>query len=213
MAKKKKKGPGPQLTPADYIRQKSRNLPIYKCWINSDWKEKKIANVLIGRKHVNGNLTVCVYLVDIACLGVKDTTCLFNNPLERCEEEIRNGSNNFILEEAPYELAHNIIYAALEYAEDLGFKPHRDFTTLTQFFLAEDTDDIPLIEVVCGGRNGRPMYANTGHDNVALERMVIAQLEKAVGEGNYDYVLPGSSDYYEEDARDVSAYKDDADDE
>ena len=45
------------LTPENYIRSKSRTLPIYDCWINSDWEEGKMASVLISRQHTNGNIT------------------------------------------------------------------------------------------------------------------------------------------------------------
>ena len=73
MAKNKKK-PQPQLlSPENYIRQKARNLSIYECLINDDWKKMGSANVVIARIHTNGNLTVGAYLVDLLCMGVKDT--------------------------------------------------------------------------------------------------------------------------------------------
>jgi hypothetical protein len=98
--------------------------------------------------------------------------------------------NNMKLAEIPYELAHNIIYAAVEYAAEYGFEPVHEFTSVTQYLLEEDNDTIPLIDVRCGGRDGKPLYINTGFDSPAKEQLTLKQLEKTAGPGNYNYMLP-----------------------
>ncbi|GHT01633.1 hypothetical protein AGMMS49525_02920 [Bacteroidia bacterium] len=193
MAKKKKQIPAkaPLLSPENYIRQKSRNLPIYKCWINKDWKECRLAQIFIARKHANDNVTFCIYLVDLGCLGVKDTSYSFNKSLEEVEEMIMRIEEDVEMDDTlSYSLAHNIIYSAIEFAEEYGFKPHRDFTQITQFFLEEDTDEIPLIAVECGHlEDGKPFFINTGYASPAKEKQVIAQLNKTAGEGNYHFFM------------------------
>jgi hypothetical protein len=95
-------------------------------------------------------------------------------------------------------LAHNIIYSAIEYAEELGFKPCREFTQTTSFFLEEDTDDIPLIAIECGGKDGKPLYVNTGRETPARENQILSHLEKTVGKGNYNYILNVNEDFEDE---------------
>ncbi|GHV24278.1 hypothetical protein FACS1894176_00210 [Bacteroidia bacterium] len=164
------------LSPEKYIHQKSRNLPVYKCWITQGWKEDGIAQVVVARQHTNGNVTVCMYLTDLKCLGVKDTLYKFNILPEELHE-ILNNYPEVEFEEISYELAHNIIYAAIEFAEEYGFKPHKDFTQTTRFLLEEDTDDIPFIDVPCG-RDGKPFYVNARLESPAREKQILAQLEK-----------------------------------
>jgi hypothetical protein len=98
--------------------------------------------------------------------------------------------NNMKLAEIPYELAHNIIYAAVEYAAEYGFEPAHEFTSVTQYLLEEDNDTIPLINIRCGGRDGKPLYINTGFDSPAKEQLTLKQLEKTAGTGNYNYMSP-----------------------
>lgn len=70
MAKNKKTNNANQkLSPENYIRQKARSLPIYECWITSNWKNSGLASICISRIHSNGNLTLGMYLVDLYCLG------------------------------------------------------------------------------------------------------------------------------------------------
>jgi hypothetical protein len=187
MAKTKKKNSQQQriLSPENYIRQKSRNLPIVKCSINKDWESSRLANILIVRRHNSGNVTFCCYLVDTNCLGVKDTIYRFNEPQEMLDEYEKKIASNYETKEISYELAHNIIFAGLAFAEDYGFKPHRDFTSVTQYFLEEDDDTVPLIEIHCGNGNGEPVYINNGYETPALQQRIINQLEKTAGKGNY----------------------------
>ena len=197
------------LSPENYIRQNSRNLPIGDCFINPDWETCRMCQVLITRKHITGYVTACMYLVDLSCLGVKDTIFKFNAPYEEIVEMFNKRSVRPI--NISYELAHNIIFAGLEFAEEYGFKPHKDFTSITSHFLEEDNDDIPLIEIECG-MSGKPCYTNTGFDSPAREREILAQLERTAGKDNYFFMLPGLSNMYHYDNED-DYYDDDDDDE
>ncbi|MEA4936724.1 MAG: plasmid pRiA4b ORF-3 family protein [Paludibacter sp.] len=175
------------LSPENYIRQKARNLPVYKCLVNSNWKDNGIAEILISRKHANGNLTTGMYMIDLYCLGVRDSFYHFNRPEFEFNELVENLSEGLDMIPIDYALAHNIIHAALEFSEDLGFKPHKDFTSVTQYILEEDTEDVELIEIECG-LNGKPMFIMSDSFTEAQSRKIINQLEQAVGHGNYDII-------------------------
>lgn len=188
MAKNKKQSNVQLLSPENYIRQKARNLSIYECRVNPDWQEIGTAQVLISRIHANGNLTLGVYMVDLLCLGVRDTHYRFNSTRKDYEDLLDLLTGDFDMEKVPYELVHNIIYAANEFAGELGFKPHKDFTLVSQFILEEDTEEIELIEIECG-RDGKPVYVRGESDTDAKVMQIINQLQKTVGEGNFDLVL------------------------
>ena len=178
--------PQQQMSPKNYILTgRARKLPIVECWINSNWRETGMNTLIVARQHGTGNITFGLYLVDTYCLGLKDTSVRFSAPRFEYEETL----NQTILiheadkEQIDYVLAHNIIYGAIAYAEDLGMKPHKDWAT-SQFVLEEDTEDIPLVDVTFG-KDGKPFYINGPFDKVDS---VIAKLDKSVGKGNYVFL-------------------------
>ena len=218
MSKRKPQQKKAPLSPENYIRQRSRNLTILECWVSSNWKKENLAHIIIVRQHASGNITLCAYLVDLACLGIKNTLYRYNLSQEDYDYYLKQvEANGITFEKISYDMAHNIIYAGLEYAEGMGFKPHRDFENITEYFLEEDNDDIPLIEIECGGMNGKPLYVNTGLESPAREKQILDQLKKSVGEGNYNFLLtvnhPGDDDYYNDvDDNDDNDFEDNDDD-
>ena len=188
-----KKGKTIQMqSPENYIRTRARNLEIDECLINDNWKESGIANVVVTRKHTNGNFTTGIFLVDLYCLGVKDSMYKFNCGETEHREMIdhMNNANNLI--NIDYVLAHNIVFAAVEYAGDYGFNPCKTFTYLTKYLLEEDTDEIEIIEIECG-LNGKPFYFQGIDDNQATINRILKQLERTAGEGNYHFTLASDS--------------------
>ncbi len=168
------------LSPEKYIRTKARLLPINKCYINEGWNEFGICTLVVSRKHTNNNLTFGVYLVDIYCLGLKDSLHYFNISNAEFEGFLDTLSEQEDMFEIEYPLAHNIIYGAVEFAGEFEFKPHKSFQ-LTQYILEEDTDEIEFIEVPFG-IDDKPAVITTGDDP---QTRVVEHLKKVVGEGNF----------------------------
>ena len=195
MAKSKSNSNQP-LSPENYIRQKARKLPIDKCLINSNWKTEGLAQIIVSRRHSNGNLTNGIYMVDLLCLGLRDSFCSFNMPESELQELIGNITGEFKMIEVDYILVHNIIFSAIAYADDLGFKPHKEFNTLSKYILEEDDEAVELIEIECG-MDGKPAFIRTDSFTDAQAASIINQLKKSVGEGNYTFIVEGSE--YEED--------------
>ena len=187
MAKKKKKGKVIQmLSPEKYVQQKARTLPIHECWVNDTWEEDGIAYITISRKHTNNNITLGNFLVDTKCLGLKDTFTLFNIPQFEYRKFLEKIEENMDLIKVPYTLVHNIIFAAIEFAEEYGFKPHPDFR-ITKYILEEDNDDVELIDIECGV-DGKPFYLRGPLEDDLMAGLIIAQLEETAGPGNYGVV-------------------------
>ena len=210
MSKRKPQQKSAVLSPENYIRQRSRNLPIYECLISNTWRDEKMAHITIARKHVSGNITFCAYLLDIGCIGVRESSFVYNEPQDEYEAYIKEVENlGLTLEKVPYELVHNIIFASVEYAEEYGFEPNKNFRLITKYFLEEDTEDIPLIEIECGGKDGMPQYTDTGADSPARVNYILKQLEKTAGEGNYHYVIAPIDDDGEDFDDDEEDFDDD----
>lgn len=207
MAKKKAGKVIPMLSPENYIRKRSRDLPIWECMIGSNWKESGMTNVIVARRHSNGNITFCSYLVDLLCLGVKDTMFLFNIPNFKYEEIKERQKEGIDLIAVDYTLAHNIIFSAVGYAEDFGFEPHKDFTSVTQYHLLEDNDDVELIDIECG-MDGKPCYFRGPNDDDGTVNRIIAQLERTAGPGNYNFVI-GDGDEWPDREEDEAWTEDD----
>jgi hypothetical protein len=188
--KKKKKKPAPKpsgqtMTPKQYfLAGRPRLLEIFECVVNDDYKESGMAIVLVSRVHKTGNITFASFIVDIFCLGVKDANTAFNYT----EEEYVDYKDR-VYTNAPeipigYDLAHNIIFGAIEYAKKLGFQPHKDFE-LAQFILEPKSS--PKVEKMDldFGKDGKPFYMSGPYDR---EEFILNKLDKAVGVGNYGYV-------------------------
>lgn len=175
------------LSPENYIRQKARSLPVFECWINEGWEDSGMANIAISRIHTNGNITFCIYLVDLLCLGIKDTGYKFNVTETEYRDFLERYLDRMSMKMVDYALVHNIILAAVEFAEEYGFKPHKDFTSVTEFMLEEDTEDIELIEIECG-QDGKPFYMQGPYDDEAKANKILKQLERTAGPGNFDFV-------------------------
>jgi len=152
------------------IRTRARNLPIHKCYVNTNWLESQMANILITRKHTNGNFTLGSYLVDLKLRGVKDCVYKFNESPVQIDNYIKSYPDMY--QECDYNLVHNIIHAGVEFAGDYGFEPHRDFKT-AQYILDEDTDDIPMMEIPLGD-DGIPVLelrpGESGQREIAILR-------------------------------------------
>ena len=173
-----------QISPKNYIIAKGRTLPIINCYITIDWKDLGIATVCIVRQMPSGKLLIGSYVVDIYCLGVKDTLFFFGIEPDNIYEEVLNrayGGDNF--EEIDANLAQNIVWGALEYAEDLGFTPHRDFE-VTEYLL-DPADKIEYVEVEFG-KDGKPFYFSGPYDDTDK---ILNKLVNKLGVGGFNFIL------------------------
>lgn len=173
-----------QISPKNYIIAKGSTLPIINCYITIDWKELGIATVCIVRQMPSGKLLIGSYVVDIYCLGVKDTLFFFGIEPDNIYEEVLNrayGGDNF--EEIDANLAQNIVWGALEYAEDLGFTPHRDFE-VTEYLL-DPADKIEYVEVEFG-KDGKPFYFSGPYDDTDK---ILNKLVNKLGVGGFNFIL------------------------
>lgn len=180
---KKKQSNNQPVSPLVFLRDKVRRLPVGKCYIN-DYKDAEgLAVVLVTRLHPNGNLTSALYEVDMYCLGVKNAFVFINEPPTRFQKRLSELENTFGLAETEYDVCHNMVYGAVEFAREAGINPVAEFSS-GRYLLEEDTDDIPLIEYEYGLDGKHHLIINPKGD----EKHYLAVLEKNLGEGNFTFV-------------------------
>jgi hypothetical protein len=195
--KKNKKKPaakpsGQTMTPKQYfLAGRPRLLEIYECVVNEDYKDSGMAIVLVARQHKTGNITFSSFIVDIFCLGVKDANSAFN----RTEDEYVDYKDQVYSHgpEVPisYDLAHNIIFGAIDYAKKLGFSPHKDWETAQFMLEPKASANVQKIDLDFG-KDGKPFFMSGPYDKVDS---ILNKLRSAVGEGNFTYLAGGPTGF------------------
>lgn len=151
MAKKTKSKGKPQqkapLTNDKYIMKCARQLPVVRCvLIDNSFDNIKAAFII--RAERNGLFSAGAYLIDTWCRGVYDTLCEAHLRQEDVDRMIDHYEDTY-KKDADYAYVHNLVLGAVEFAQEAGIPPHKDFK-VSQYMLDEDTDDIPLIEFEFG---------------------------------------------------------------
>jgi hypothetical protein len=192
MAKNNKKKPigtnFATLTPRQYVKQRARKLPIVKAYINSDFQENGLACVLIIRQQGGEKYLVGTFMVDVFCLGIKNSLFEMGLPEYELNAYVENYYEKIGLPYKEYDpnYAQNVVWGAFEYAEELGFAPtkYSDFD-ITQYIL-DPIDEVDFIEIEFG-QDGKPLFIAGPHDNVQKIRNI---LTKKVGAEGYNFLHP-----------------------
>ncbi len=172
--------------------------PVVGCWVNAGWSNglafdshpewpdspsdvEGLVQVLVAREQTRHRPhSVCGYLVDAYCLGVKNAYGPDSKPdaeLIEFRREYFRGQDTI---EVPLELARQLVFGAVDYARGLGFEPHPDFAKVSGHLGAwSGGSDITF------GKDGKPLFVQGPYDNAPS---VIRTLERSVGPGNFDYI-------------------------
>jgi hypothetical protein len=170
---------------AELIRRVAE-FPVSRCLVNSNW-EDGIAQVLVVRWMPNSQYLVGVYLVDVFCLGVKDTFVRARFYDEDLTALLRRFPQRF--GEIAYENARSMVLGAVEYARQLGFAPHEDWA-VSRSILESDRSFNRKYQF---GREGKPFYIQGPNDNA---KKIMTQLEHLIKEGKADYIILADSDMF-----------------
>lgn len=179
--------------------------PVVECWVSPRWSAgltvtghpewpaapteddapAGLVGVLVARDAGRARASWCGWLVDVYCLGVKNDlgpTVEYRSSLPKIVHDFFAVFGERPVA-APLELAQDLVLGAVEYARGLGFEPaaEADFAA-TRGHLGPWAGP----SAIGFGRNGKPFYMAGPHDDAAR---VVRQLERAVGAGNFDFVI------------------------
>ena len=174
------------INPRRLLRM-ARQMPIEGAWVQQGWQEQGIARVLLARSQPNENILFGEYIIDYFCTGIKDSSYASNINSETFFNEViprlYSGTPPLDIEES---LAHEMIWDAVEYAEKLGFDPHRNFSESRR--ILEPADALPRGGAVEFGYQGQPLYIPGPDDN---QVGIVRRLIESVGLGNFYYLPSG----------------------
>ena len=134
------------------------------------------------RRHRRG-ATVCVYLLDVYCLGVKNAMGPDNTndqALRRLTDQVFS-SYHTPPAPAPIELVRDLVLGAADYAQTLGFAPHPDFQP-ARAHLGPWTGP----SAITFGRDGKPTYVSGPYDD---PDHIIRTLRRSVGRKGFNYTV------------------------
>lgn len=143
-----------------------------------------LVTVVAAREQRGGSkVSVCVYLVDVYCLGVKDAS----GPRSVDRRKLPAFIGQFFSAydapplAAPAELARNLVFGAVDYARVLGFEPHPDFGAC-----AGHLGPWAGPSVIGFGCDGMPLFIQGPHDNPAP---IMRTLQRSVGQDNFHFLV------------------------
>lgn len=163
--------------------------PIYECLIPENIFELGIGNVLISRRSPSGEIAVGAFIVDVYCLGVKNTlfTIVDENKYETVIKPQMSQNNECRFENTEPSCVRKLIEGSVKYAQDLGFSAHPDYKKHKIIF--SDIDKLACSEKYTFGKEGKPRYINGPNETPKQSEKIIKQLGNVCGEGNFDYML------------------------
>jgi hypothetical protein len=167
--------------------------PVHEVLLSRGWEEPGAAITLLlaRRSPTSGKLASALLLIDLGCLGVKSAQVqLFKDVGEYTRGLRAHALGLQPMLPVSLNLAAKIVFTGLEYAAALGFKPDPVYTQAAHLLAGAAPDAEPTV-VPTGGPEGRPFYVNGPRDDA---RKIVEQLMRAVGPGNFHYVIQGSKE-------------------
>lgn len=149
----------------------------------SDEPGAGMANIFMARASSSDQYLFSGFLVDYWCLGVKDAILpqkMSKSKFERLIQQTQQKSGEPMCS-ITLQQAQSIVFGAVDYAAELGFKPHRDFEQ-AKTILGVRCETLPELKF---GRNERPFYRSGISENPIK---VLQTLRKNVGEDNFDFI-------------------------
>jgi hypothetical protein len=176
---------------------------VVDCWVNAGWSTGLsvaghpewsdpgaddgtgglVSTVVARRRRHRRSVTVCVYLLDAYCLGVKNAMGpddMDDRALRRFIDQVFSGYHA-PPEPAPIELVRDLVLGAAEYAHGLGFAPHPDFEHARAHL-----GPWAAPSAITFGCDGKPTYVEGPYDD---SQHVLRTLRRAVGGDGFHYTV------------------------
>lgn len=178
---------------------------VVECWVSPGWSDgltvdghpewpdvdvsgsgtSGLVSLVVARDAGRGRVRACGYLVDVYCLGVKNTI----GPRVMDPHDVTRFARPFFDQypagplAVPMELAQHLVFGAVDYARDLGFEPApgSDFDK-TESHLGKWSGP----SAIGFGRDGKPLYVQGPHDNPTR---VMEALRRSVGPDNFHFLV------------------------
>ncbi len=133
------------LTPKQYLQQKAKALPFYELLINDTWQEARMAQLWVSKLQPSGKLVVGFFLIDFVENGLKDAFYRLPVTIEEYQDVL---PETITFVKIDSHLAHNIIYGAVDFAEEQGYRLPPDFSIMENLLddtqITDEIDELPF---------------------------------------------------------------------
>ncbi len=161
--------------------------PIHCCLIHDRLFEMGFGVMVLTRRVGTGELAAASFLVDIYCCGIKDAVV---QRLGRLEFEGLLATFGEFGPNKPVEpsYARKLLHDLAEYANSIGFLPHRDFAVAEELFgdVRADACDAAFRF----GHDGKPLYMAGPYEFRQRSARLLTRLRKQLGDGGFAYIVP-----------------------
>jgi hypothetical protein len=182
VAKKQSRATASRRPDATLIKV-AAGAPFGACYLSADWEDEgqpTLVTAVVTRALPGGRVVAGVALVDRTCLGVKEG--FVAEPMRTTELDkfiggigIPHGGMELV---EPL-VVQSVVFHAIDYAEKLGFKAHRDFPAALFGPRPETLSDTPFAKA------DKPLFISGPDDDVEA---ITQQLTAAVGKGKFEVV-------------------------
>ncbi len=156
-------------------------LTLGPCFVSEGWEaEGAMVSVCVTRQLPRAQLVVIVFLVDLACLGVKS---IIVKKMGEAELPRFCASFNPPFERAQPALAVKIVTTGVAYAEQFDLSPAPEYELARLIFGDLNPEDTE--EVIRTGMKGKPCYIAGPHDDAEA---IMAHLMETLGADNFHFI-------------------------
>ena len=151
-----------------------------------------MSTVFFGRTLPDGHIMLAIYLIDLGCLGVKDSyvRVVSSGELQDIQTQADLSQSLFTVQPST---VLKLVEQAVAYGRRNGFEPRGDYAKMRPFFGDVDASDCNE-SFAFGDEEGKPVYVRGPHDTIEQASMIHSILESNLGEGNFEFVVPFHSD-------------------
>jgi hypothetical protein len=162
--------------------------PVFECFAAPGWTEPttelpELTPVVVSRRAPTGRVAVSWFLVDLACLGVKNADAMVMDSEDDFRAFLSRLPGSESYQPVSFDCASKIVQEGVAYARQFEIAPHKDYFKAAPFLEGASPD--ACTTPVNLGWNGKPYFVSGPHDNV---QKILARLTKAVGPGNFEFV-------------------------
>ena len=161
---------------------RSAEFPIYECLINEGWGDEGLATIVVVRKLPNMRYLFATYMVDVFCLGLKNTFCNAD-VLYSMVNDLKSRYQGRLIE-IDYEDARSIVLGAIDYASSMGFEPNKDWVDSKNVIDYERSFENKFEF----GKDGEPFFIQGPDDNA---EKILSKLRKAMPNQEPKFIVGG----------------------
>ena len=162
--------------------------PVMECWLSANWEDPLDLDqaVVTRRDPATGEVYMSMFLVDRACLGLKDAhVANFVNAAEFRNTILAHMQETQELIQVDIDFVAAVVKAGIDYAAQFDLRPHRDYRDAS-ILLKDANPDAVDVNIPVGGDDGKPFFIAGPYDNA---QKIVARLTQQLGPDGFHYTV------------------------